>query len=170
MPESNILADPPGEDSQHKQLDGKAYAQHSLCPAQLVYSTWYSAGWSVFKRSLPCLVSASSCLTAVLSSWEGITSFSRRASSKLSRSLQWNMATQRVCSRRSLRTALYFWLTQTEAPAWQPLKASSDGMSFFLVRALLALQSSMMYRVGSPWKTWYIARRQSCNLSPGSMT
>ena len=167
MPESNILADPPGEDSQHKQLDGKAYAQHSLTQ----HSTWYSAGWSVFNRSLPCLVSASSCLTAVLSSWEGITSFSLRASSKLSRSLQWNMATQRVCSQRSLRTALYFWVsTQTEVPAWRPLKASSDSMSFFLVRALRALQSSMMYRVGSPWKTWYIAQRQSCNLSPGSMT
>ena len=52
-----------------------------------------------------------------------------------------------------LEDCIVFLGEHPEVPAWRPLKASSDSMSFFLVRALRALQSSMMYRVGSPWKT-----------------
>ena len=54
------------------------------------------------------------CPTNARCSRVGITSFSRRQSSKLSQSLQWKSATQRVCSRKSFRTELYFWVrTQT---------------------------------------------------------
>ena len=51
----------------------------------------------VFNRSLACFLSASCFRTNARCSRVGITSFSRRQSSKLSRSLQWKSATQRVC-------------------------------------------------------------------------
>ena len=43
-----------------------------------------------------------------------------------------------------LEDCIILLLKHPEVPAWRPLKVSSDSMSFFWVRALLALQSSMM--------------------------
>ena len=80
---------------------------------------------------------------------------SLRQSSKELRSLQWNKQTQRVCSRMSYKTELYFCVrTQTDCSAWRPEKASKDSISFFFVNAVKAEQSSMIYNVGSPINTW----------------
>ena len=62
--------------------------------------------------------------------------------------------TQRVCSRTSFRTELYFCVrTQTDCSAWRPEKASIDSISFFFVNAVKTEQSSIIYNVGSPINT-----------------
>ena len=115
-----------------------------------------------FNRSLACFLSANCCCTNARCSRVGITPFSRRQSSKLSRSLQRKSVTQQVCCRKSccrksFRTELYW--TYTLMSAWRPEKANSDSMSFFFVRALVAEQSSIIKSVGSPLNTRYKARR-----------
>ena len=59
--------------------------------------------------------------------------------------------TQRVCSRKSIWTELYFCVrTQTDCSAFRSEKASIGNMSFFFINAVEVELSSMIYNVGSP--------------------
>ena len=87
-----------------------------------------------------------------LSFLSGMTSFSLKQSSKLSRSFVKNKQSHLICSLTSLDTKLYFCVkTQRECCLCHPEKASSDRASRFLFISPSAEQSSIINNVWWPF-------------------
>ena len=90
-----------------------------------------------------------------LSFLSGVTSFSLKQSSKLSRSFVKKRHSHLICSLTSLDTELYFCVkTHKEWFLCRPLKASSDKASRFLFISSSAEQSSIMNNVWWPFNVF----------------
>ena len=86
-----------------------------------------------------------------LSSHVGITSYSLKQFSKLSLSLVQNIQTHLVCSPRSFKTEIIFAkLHSNNCSTFLREHVNCDNMSFFFVNSFVALQLSMMNKVGKP--------------------
>ena len=89
-----------------------------------------------------------------LMSLSGMTSFSIKQSSKLSRSFLKNKQSHLICSLRSLDTELCFCVkTHKEWFLCRPLKASSDKVSRFLFISPSAEHSSI---INNAWLPFYV--------------
>ena len=98
-----------------------------------------------------CLTLDNSLFILCLSSHVGITSYSLKQFSKLSLSLVQNIQTHLVCSTRSFKTEIIFAkLHSNDCSTFLREHVNCDNMSFFFVNSFVALQLSMMNKVGKP--------------------